>query len=375
MRLLSRRQLLSAPLALTSHELFAQSSGGLPPINKQPALENQLKVCFLYVGQIGDGGWTYSHESARKKMEKEFGQRIKTSYIENVPESSDANPILRRVIDQGNKLIFGTAFGFMDSMIEVAKLNPNVKFEHATGYKQATNLRTYDSRMYEGAYLAGVIAGSISKSNILGFVASIPIPETIRNINSFTLGALSVNPNIRTKVHWVNEWYNPDKEANAAQILINNGADVLIQNTDSYAVLKTAQKNKIKAFGWDSDMRHYSPQAHLGSVINNWTNYYRKSINDVLNNSWVGGTHSWSGIKEGTIDIVSLSNDIPETILNKSTEALISLKAGTLKIWKGPIQTSSGQFALQNNQIADDRFLAGMNYFVKGVEGQIPNYK
>ena len=203
---------------------------------------------------MGDGGWTFAHDNGRKAVEKEFGDKVKTSFVEKVPEAADAERVFRDMVGQGNKLIFGTTFGYMEPMMKVAADAKDVKFEHATGYKQADNMRTYDSRTYEGAYMAGIIAGAMTKSNTLGVVGSIPIPEVIRNINSFTLGAQSVNPKIKTKVVWVNKWFNPPKETEAAQSLINGGADVLFQNTDSSAVLQTADKNKKLAFGWDSDM-------------------------------------------------------------------------------------------------------------------------
>ena len=210
------------------------------PVVEAPKPE-PLKIAFAYVGPVGDGGWTFAHDNARKALEAEFGDKIKTSFIENVSESADAERNFRDMVSQGNKLIFGTTFGYMEPMLKVATDHKDVKFEHATGFKQAENMRTYDSRTYEGAYMAGVIAGKMTKSNTLGVVASIPIPEVVRNINAFTMGAQSVNPKVKTKVVWVNEWFNPPKETEAATSLINSGADVLFQNTDSAAVLKTAE--------------------------------------------------------------------------------------------------------------------------------------
>ncbi len=230
-----------------------------------PAKPEPLKIAFAYIGPVGDGGWTFAHDNGRKAMEKEFGDKVVTSFVENVPESADAERVIRDMASQGNKLIFGTTFGYMEPMMKVAADHKDVKFEHATGYKTAENLRTYDSRTYEGAYMAGVIAGAMTKTNTLGVVGSVPIPEVIRNINSFTLGAQSVNPKIKTKVVWVNKWFDPPKETEAATSLINGGADVLMQNTDSPAVLKTAQDKGKRAFGWDSDMTAYGPKAHLGS--------------------------------------------------------------------------------------------------------------
>ena len=260
---------------------------------------------------MGDGGWTFAHDNGRKAVEKEFGDKVVTSFVEKVPESADAERVFRDLAGQGNKLIFGTTFGYMESMLKVAADTPDVKFEHATGYKTAPNLRTYDSRTYEGAYMAGVIAGKMSKSNTLGVVGSIPIPEVIRNINSFTMGALSVNPKIKTKVVWVNEWFNPPKETEAAQSLINQGADVLFQNTDSAAVLQTAAKNKKFAFGWDSDMTAYAPEAHLASSVINWGPYYIKATRDAMEGKWTGASGVWWGVKEGAIDIVSINEKVP----------------------------------------------------------------
>ena len=339
-----------------------------------PAKADPLKIAFAYVGPVGDGGWTFAHDNARKALEKEFGDRIVTSYVESVPESADAERVIRDMAGQGNKLIFGTTFGYMEPMLKVAADNPEVKFEHATGYKTAPNMRTYDSRTYEGAYMAGVIAGRMTKSNTLGVVASIPIPEVIRNINSFTLGAQSSNPNIKTKVVWVNEWFNPPKETEAATALINGGADILFQNTDSSAVLQTAEKMGKRGFGWDSDMTAYGPKAHLGSAIINWAPYYIKTVGEVLDGKWATG-QTWWGVKEGAIDLVSLAADVPEEAKKALDDVKAGLKAGSYHIWKGPISDNTGKEVLAKDAVADDKFLGGINFFVKGVEGKVPGDK
>ncbi|MFM8609411.1 MAG: BMP family ABC transporter substrate-binding protein [Burkholderiaceae bacterium] len=333
-----------------------------------------LKIAFAYVGPVGDGGWTFAHDNGRKAIEKEFGDKVVTSFVEKVPESADAERVIRDMAAQGNKLIFGTTFGYMEPMLKVAADNPNVKFEHATGYKTAANMRTYDSRTYEGAYMAGVIAGKMTKSNTLGVVASIPIPEVIRNINSFTMGAQSVNPKVKTKVVWVNEWFNPPKESEAATALINGGADVLMQNTDSSAVLQTAEKMGKRAFGWDSDMTAYGPKAHLGSAIINWAPYYIKATKDALEGTWTTGS-VWWGHKEGAIDMVSIAADVPEDTKKRIDEIRSGLKAGTYAIWKGPIVGQDGKEVLKKDEVADDKFLSGVNFYVKGVEGKIPGDK
>ncbi len=334
-----------------------------------------LKIAFAYVGPVGDGGWTFAHDNARKAVEKEFGDKVKTSFVENVPESADAERVLRDMATQGNKLVFGTTFGYMEPMLKVAPDFKDVKFEHATGYKQAENMRTYDSRTYEGAYMAGVIAGKMTKSNTLGVVASVPIPEVIRNINSFTLGAQSSNPKIKTKVIWVNEWFNPPKETEAATALINGGADVLFQNTDSPAVLKTAQEKGKRAFGWDSDMTAYGPKAHLASAVINWGPYYIKATKEALDGSWKGGTAVWWGVKEGAIDLVSIAEDVPAETKAKVEEVKKGLAAGTYSIWKGPIMDNTGKEMVAKDAVADDKYLSGMGTYVKGVEGKVPGAK
>ncbi len=330
-----------------------------------------LKIAFAYIGPVGDGGWTFAHDNGRKAIEKEFGDRVVTSFVEKVPESADAERVFRDLAGQGNQLIFGTTFGYMEPMLKVAADNANLKFEHATGYKTAPNMRTYDSRTYEGAYMAGIIAGKMSKSGTLGVVGSIPIPEVIRNINSFTLGAQSVNPKVKTKVVWVNEWFNPPKETEAAQSLINQGADVLFQNTDSSAVLQTAAKNKKFAFGWDSDMTAYAPEAHLASAVINWGPYYVKATKDALEGSWATGS-VWWGVKEGAIDIVSINAAVPAETQEAVAKVKAGLKDGSFVIWKGPLVGSDGKELLAKDAVADDKFLGGVNFYVKGVEGKVP---
>ncbi|MGH6627414.1 MAG: BMP family ABC transporter substrate-binding protein [Burkholderiaceae bacterium] len=336
-----------------------------------PAKPEPLKIAFAYVGPVGDGGWTFAHDNGRKAVEKEFGDKVVTSYVEKVPESADAERVIRDMAAQGNKLIFGTTFGYMEPMLKVAADTKDVKFEHATGYKTAENMRTYDSRTYEGAYLAGVIAGKMSKSGTVGVVGSIPIPEVIRNINSFSLGAQSVNPKIKTKVVWVNEWFNPPKETEAATSLINGGADVLMQNTDSSAVLQTAEKMGKRAFGWDSDMTAYGPKAHLGSAAINWGPYYIKATRDALEGKWATGKQWW-GVKEGAIDMVSIAADVPEETKTKIAEIKKGLTDGSFAIWKGPIMDNTGKEVLAKDKVADDTFLGGINFYVKGVEGKVP---
>ena len=321
-----------------------------------PAKPEPLKIAFAYVGPVGDGGWTFAHDNARKALEKEFGDKVVTSFVENVPESADAERVIRDMASQGNKLIFGTTFGYMETMLKVAPDFKDVHFEHATGYKTADNMRTYDSRTYEGAYMAGVIAGKMSKTGTLGVVASVPIPEVIRNINSFTLGAQSSNPKVKTKVVWVNEWFNPPKETEAATSLI---------------VLKTAEAKGKRAFGWDSDMTAYGPKAHLASSVINWTPYYIKATKDALEGTWTTGG-VWWGVKEGAIDLVSIAEDVPAETKAKVDEVKAGLKDGSFAIWKGPLVDNTGKTVIKKGEVADDKFLSGVNFYVKGVESKSP---
>ncbi len=356
-------------------EKAAPVATNAPAASAAAAKPPPLKIAFAYIGPVGDGGWTFAHDNARKAVEKEFGDRVATSFVEKVPESADAERVFRDMVGQGNKLIFGTTFGYMEPMLRVAADNAGVMFEHATGYKQTANLRTYDSRTYEGAYMAGLIAGAMTKSNTLGVVGSIPIPEVIRNINAFTLGARSVNPKVKTRVVWVNEWFAPPKETEAAQSLINQGADVLFQNTDSSAVLKTAAKNNKLAFGWDSDMSAYAPEAHLASAVIDWAPYYLKATRDALEGKWTGGGGIWWGVKEKAIDIVSINDKVPAATKALVAKVKAGLADGSFVIWKGPLLGQDGKEVLKAGATADDKFLGGVNFYVQGVEGKVPNDK
>jgi basic membrane protein A and related proteins len=368
---------LAPLLALTSCEKKpapepAASNSTTPaaaPAEKKDA--GPLKIAFAYVGPVGDAGWTFAHDKARKEAEAAFAGKVKTSFVENVPEAADAERVIKDMVDQGNTLIFGTTFGYMEPMLRVAAEAKGVKLEHATGYKTAENMRTYDSRTYEGAYLAGVVAGSMTKTKTLGVVASIPIPEVIRNIDSFTLGAQSMNPGIKTKVVWVNKWFDPPKETEAAQALLDQGADVLMQNTDSAAVLQTAEKAGKMAFGWDSDMSRFGPRAHLASAIINWAPYYKKAIKDVLDGTWKV-EQTWWGVKEGAIDLVNISDQVPAATKAKVEEIKKGLADGSFTIWKGPIKDQADKVMLKEGEVGEAKMLLGIDFYVKGVEGKLP---
>ena len=368
------------PLALSgcdkkpSADATPSAAAPAPAASEAPKEAGPLKVAFAYVGPVGDAGWTFAHDKARKEAEASFGGKVKTSFVENVPEAADAERVIRDMADQGNTLIFGTTFGYMEPMLKVAADVKNVKFEHATGYKTAPNMRTYDSRTFEGAYLAGIVAGAMTKTKTLGVVASIPIPEVIRNIDSFTLGAQSMNPDVKTKVVWVNKWFDPPKETEAAQALLDQGADVLMQNTDSSAVLQTAEKGGKMAFGWDSDMSKFGPHAHLASAIVNWAPYYKKAIKDALDGTWKV-EQTWWGVKEGAIDLVSISERVPAAAKAKVEEIKRGLTDGSFSIWKGPLKDQTGKEVLKAGETGEIKMLLGINFYVKGVEGKLPASK
>src|SRR4051812_31967871 len=252
-----------------------------------------LKIGFVYSGPVADVGWTHQHDEARKAVEKEFGAKIKTVFVENVPESTDAERVIRQLVTDGCKMIFTTSFGFMEPTVKVARDFPDVIFEHATGYKTAKNVGVYQTRFYEGAYLLGILAGKMTKTNSLGFVASFPIPEVLRNIDAWTLGARSVNPNVKTRVVWINSWYDPLREREAAEALSNQGADVFYQNTDSPAIVQLAQAKGLYAFGQDSDMSSYGPKSELSANTVNWGVYYLKKVQDALDGKWTSEDTKW----------------------------------------------------------------------------------
>ncbi|HUL67222.1 MAG TPA: BMP family ABC transporter substrate-binding protein [Burkholderiaceae bacterium] len=341
------------------------------PAAAAAAKAEPLKAAWIYVGPVGEAGWSFAHDLGRKAVEAEYGDKVKTTFVEKVPEGADAERVIRDLAAQGNKIIFATSFGYMEAMYKVAAEFPDVKFEHATGYKMSTNMRLYDSKFYEPTYMAGVIAGRMTKTNTLGFVGSFPIPEVVRNINAFTLGALSVNPKVKTKVVWVNTWFDPPKESDAAQSLLNGGADVLLQNTDSTAVLQTADKNGKYAFGWDSDMSAFSSKAHLGSCIANWGNYYKKAVKDVMDGTWKTERTVW-GVKEGQNDLVKIADVVPDDIKKKVEEIKEGMKAGTFEVFTGPIVDNTGKERVAKGQKADQEWKDKVDFYVKGVEGQLP---
>lgn len=329
-------------------------------------------VAFVYIGNPGDAGWTFAHDAGSKEVQAKFGNQLKITRVENIPESADSERVFRDLAAKGNKIIVGTSFGYQDFELKVAKDYPDVTFLHATGYKRAANFGTYDVRMYQGAYLAGVIAGYTTKSNVLGFVASVPIPEVVRNIDAYTLGARSVNPKVHTKVIWINSWFDPGKEKQAAETLIAQGADVLIQNTDSMATLQTAAEKHVHAFGWDSNMEKYGPSAHLGSVVGHWGVYYNAAIQQILTNKW-NSTPIWWGMQQHAVGL----DDINTAAISKEAQSAVAakrqlLESGKWDVFTGPLQDQSGSVKVAAGKAMDDADLQRINWYVAGVDGSLP---
>jgi basic membrane protein A len=331
-----------------------------------------LKVAFVYVGPVADGGWSYQHNLGRLAVEREFGAKVETTYVESVPETADAERVIRQLAAKDNKLIFATSFGYMEPTLKVAKLFPKVHFEHATGYKTAANVVTYQARFYEGAYLLGVLAGRMTKTNTLGYVASFPIAEVIRNIDAFTLGARSVNPKIHTKIVWADTWYDPGKERQAAEALIAQGADILCQNTDSPAVVQVAEEKGIHAFGWDSDMAKYGPHAQLTANTENWGVYYIDAVKKELDGSWTGGRQTRWGIKEGAVVLTPLNAAIPADVVRLFESKKQAIVDGTLLPFAGPLKDSGGVLKVDAHASISIDDLMALNWFVEGVDATIP---
>jgi len=330
-----------------------------------------VKIAWVYLGTPGDGGWTFAHDLGMKEVKKELGSQVVASTVENVPEGADAERVIRDLASKGNTVIFTTSFGYMDPTIKAAKSFPKTQFYHATGFKSAPNVHIYNSRMYEPAYLAGMIAGTLTKSNVLGFVASFPIPEVVRNIDAYTMGARSVNPKVTTKVVWISSWFDPSKERQAAETLIGQGADMLIQNTDSTATLQTAQDKGVYAFGWDSDMSAFAPKAHLASVIHNWGPYYVRVAKSAVAGKPVT-ENVWGGMKEGLNQIVSFNTVVPEALRKSVAAKQSDIVSGKFAVWAGPIKGQDGSAKVPAGKTLTDKEIDGLNFYVEGVEGQLP---
>lgn len=335
--------------------------------------QDKTKVGFVYVGPVGDGGWTYEHDKARQAVEAEFGDKVETVYVENVAEGPDAERVMTQMVLNGADLIFTTSFGFMDATINVAKKFPNVKFEHATGYKRADNVSTYSARFYEGRAIQGHIAGRMTNSNIVGYIGSFPIPEVIRGINSAFIHARKANPDVQFKIVWVYTWFDPAKEADAAKVLIEQGADVILQHTDSTAPLAAAaEAGNVIGFGQASDMAEYADGPRVSSIIDNWAPYYIQRTRAVMDGTWTS-VDTWDGIAPGMVGIGEMTDKVPADVQAEAMALKESIASGAYKPFTGPLNKQDGSPWLASGETADDGTLAGMNFYVEGIEGDIPN--
>ncbi|MEJ5082516.1 BMP family ABC transporter substrate-binding protein [Ochrobactrum sp. MYb379] len=332
--------------------------------------EDKLKIGFIYIGPPGDFGWTYQHDVARKEMIEALGDKVETTFLENVPEGADAERSIERLARAGNKLIFTTSFGYMDPTIKVAAKYPDVKFEHATGYKTADNVSAYNARFYEGRYVQGQIAAKLSEKGVAGYIASVPVPEVVQGINSFILGAQSVNPDFKVKVIWVNSWFDPGKEADAAKALVDQGVDILTQHTDSTAPIQVAHERGIKAFGQASDMIKFGPETQLTAIVDDWGPYYIDRAKAVLDGKWKS-QNIWWGMKEGLVKMAPYTN-MPDDVKKMAEETEAKIKSGEFKPFTGPIKKQDGSVWLKEGEQADDKTLLGLNFYVEGVDDKLP---
>ena len=330
---------------------------------------DKLKACWVYTGPIGDFGYSYQHDQGRLEVEKALGDKVETAYLENVSEGPDADRAFERLARENCKIIFGTSFGFMDAEVKVAKKFPKVKFEHATGFKTGDNLGVYNARFYEGRYVLGQIAAKESKKGLAGYIVSFPIPEVVMGINSFILGAQSINPDFKVKIVWVNSWFDPGKEADAAKALFDQGADIIAQHTDSTAALQVAEERKLHGFGQSSDMIKFAPNAQLTSLTDEWGPYYISRVQAVLDGTWKPD-NVWLGIKDGAVKLAPYTN-MPDDVkaMAEATEKKI---AGGWNPFTGPVSKQDGSPWLKDGEVADDGTLLGMNFYVKGIDDKLP---
>jgi simple sugar transport system substrate-binding protein len=333
------------------------------------AASAKTKACWIYVGAIGDFGWTYQHDQGRLAVEKELGDQVETAFVENVAEA-DSDRAIERFARSGCAIVFTTSFGFMEPTLKVAKRFPDVKFEHATGFQTAENVTTYNAKFHEGRYVIGQIAARMSKTGTAGYIVSFPIPEVVAGINAFMLGAQSINPDFKVKIVWVNSWYDPAKEADAAKVLFSQGADIIVQHTDSTAALQVAEEQGKQGFGQASDMIKFAPKAQLTAIVDNWAPYYVRRVKDVMNGTWKSQS-SWDGMAEGTVHIAPFTN-MPDDVAKMAAETAEAIKTGKLHPFTGPITKQDGTVVGEAGKPLSDGDILGMNWYVKGVDDQLP---
>ena len=361
---MNSRDLVRTTLGLAALVAITSLCSAEPP--KPPA-----KVGFVYVGPVGDAGWTFQHDLGRKQMEAALKGKVTTQFVESVPEGADSERVIREMAQNGTKIIFATSFGYMNPALNVAKNYPNTVFMHATGYKTAPNLGQYNGRFYEGRYLNGVVAGKLTKSNVVGYVGSYPIPEVVMAINAFTQGMRSVNPKAEMRVVWVNSWFDPGKEREAALTLIAQGADVLSHETDSAAANQAAEEKGIKVFCYNTDELKYAPKAQIGGIILTWGDYYTQVVSEVLAGKWKSGS-VWGGLKDGFIKMAPMSAAVPKDVQALAKKLEAQIVAGKLHPFTGPVVDQDGKVRVAAGQTISDHDLEKMDYFVQGVASKMP---
>ncbi len=353
--------------------LFALAASTVMALAGQPALaQDPTKVCAIYVGPIGDFGWSYQHHQGFLEMQEAIGKdKVELAYLESVPEGADGERAIERFARSGCDIVFTTSFGYMDPTNKVAAKFPDVKFEHATGYKRETpNIATYNSKFHEGRYVQGVIAAKLSKAGVAGYIGSFPIPEVVMGINAFVLGAQSVNPDFKVKVVWANTWFDPGKEADAAKALIDQGVDIITQHTDSTAPMQVATERGIKAFGQASDMIAFGKETQLTSIVDDWGPYYTERVKAVIDGTWA--QHDvWGGMAEGHVVMAPYAN-MPDDVKKLAEETEAKIKSGEFNPFTGPIKKQDGTEWLKDGEVADNGVLLGMNFYVAGVDDQLP---
>jgi basic membrane protein A len=329
----------------------------------------KVKACWVYVGPIGDFGWSYQHHQGLEAVKKEFGADVETAYAESVAEA-DSEKTFERFAREGCAIVYGTSFGFMEPMLKVAKKFPDVKFEHATGFKTADNLGTYNAKFHEGRYVIGQIAAKMSKTGTAGYIVSFPIPEVVAGINAFMLGAQSVNPDFKVKVVWANTWFDPAKEADAAKVLLSQGADITVQHTDSTAPLQIAQEQGKMGFGQASDMIKFAPKAQMTAIVDNWAPHYVRSVKAVMDGTWKA-SQVWDGMAEGTVAMAAYTN-LPDDVAKAAAETAEAIKTGKLHPFTGPITKQDGSVVGEAGKPLADGDILGMMWYVKGVDDKLP---
>ncbi|MEO0995461.1 MAG: BMP family ABC transporter substrate-binding protein [Pseudomonadota bacterium] len=352
---------------MLTRRTFVTAAAATAALGTAARAADPVKVAWVYIGPIGDHGWTYAHDQGRLDVEKAFGDKVVTTYVENVAEGPDAERVIRRLAADGNALIFTTSFGYMNPTLKVAQRTPDTFFEHATGYKTHGNMSAYNSRFYEGRAVCGTIAGHMSESGIGGYIASFPIPEVVMGINAFQLAAQKVNPDFQTRVIWVNTWYDPAKEADAAKALIDQGVDIITQHTDSPAALQAAEQRGLMAFGQAWDMASFAPKAHLTAIKDNWGPYYVDRVQAVMDGTWASQS-TWWGMKEGAVEITPYNERVPADVVAAAEAVKAQILENTNSVFAGPLTDVDGTVRVAEGEMMDDGALLTMDWYVAGVQ-------